>query len=72
LDLLLFYFQNCVIKKHEYYSNLTWVANLSLDSEKYNSYRRGNTIEILNKVGILGSSDPALLVDKIYIIPKTY
>jgi len=52
------------MKKHEYQTNLIWTGNLGLGTVNYNSYTRDYAIEILNKVNILGSSDPAFLGDK--------
>jgi organic hydroperoxide reductase OsmC/OhrA len=52
------------MKKHEYQTNLIWKGNLGLGTVNYNSYTRDYAIEILNKVNILGSSDPAFLGDK--------
>ena len=52
------------MKKHEYQTNLTWTGNQGLGTEKYNSYKRDYIIEILNKVVIHGSSDPAFLGEK--------
>jgi organic hydroperoxide reductase OsmC/OhrA len=52
------------MKKHAYQTNLTWTGNQGLGTEKYNAYKREYTIKILNKVDILGSSDPAFLGDK--------
>jgi organic hydroperoxide reductase OsmC/OhrA len=51
------------VKKHEYQTNLTWTGNQGEGTKKYNSYTRDYTIEILNKLSILGSSDPAFLGD---------
>jgi organic hydroperoxide reductase OsmC/OhrA len=51
------------MKKHEYQTNLTWIGNQGEGTKKYNSYTRDYTIEILNKVSILGSSDPEFLGD---------
>jgi len=53
-----------MMKKHEYHTYLTWTGNQGLGTKKYNSYTRDFTIKILNKVDILGSSDPAFLGDK--------
>lgn len=52
------------MKKHEYQTNLTWTGNQGVGTEKYNAYKRDYIIEILNKVVIHGSSDPAFLGDK--------
>jgi organic hydroperoxide reductase OsmC/OhrA len=52
------------MKKHEYETNLIWTGNSGIGTVNYNSYTRDYTIEILNKVNILGSSDPAFLGDK--------
>jgi organic hydroperoxide reductase OsmC/OhrA len=52
------------MKKHKYQTNLLWTGNVGHGTRNYNSYKRDFTIEILNKVNILGSSDPAFLGDK--------
>jgi organic hydroperoxide reductase OsmC/OhrA len=52
------------MKKHTYQTNLNWTGNLGEGTKKYNSYTRDYTIEVLNKVPILGSSDPAFLGDQ--------
>ena len=52
------------MKKHEYQTKLIWTGNLGVGTEKYNAYTRDYSIEIENKIDILGSSDPAFLGDK--------
>lgn len=55
--------QIIIMKKHEYQTYLTWTGNQGEGTNKYNSYTRDYTIQIKNKVDILGSSDPAFLGD---------
>lgn len=52
------------MKKHHYYSALTWTGNTGKGTADYRSYKREFKIQIDGKPDITGSSDPAFRGDK--------
>lgn len=52
------------MKLHHYELTLNWTGNTGKGTQNYQSYERGHTIHIPNKIDILGSSDPAFRGDE--------
>jgi organic hydroperoxide reductase OsmC/OhrA len=51
-------------KKHYYKATIVWEGNEGTGTSHYTAYNRNHSINIIDKVAIAGSSDPAFRGDK--------